>query len=296
MIPTTPTVTETVERYLHGWNAHDGEAVAASFADEGTYADPTLPDALPRAAIPGYVTALVTAFPDLVLAPGDVVVQGDRVCAPWRLQGTNTGPMPGLPRPTGRRCDLPGVDVLTVGPEGITSAVGYFDQKTFVEQLGLRALVVPGDAPPLRWGYSVRTELGRTQLPGALAMTTIEVRDGEEDELNARTGAVLEAVAGDPGFLGCVATNGSGRGHTFTAWASAESVGRAMAGARPHRDAMARVDDGLGVRGFTSIWVPYRLNPQWTRCPDCAGRVRFAAGAATATCSCGTRVHVSSYL
>jgi hypothetical protein len=43
---------------------------------------------------------------------------------------------PDLPEPTGRRCDVPGLDVMTVGPEGITSIVGYFDQKTFTDQLG----------------------------------------------------------------------------------------------------------------------------------------------------------------
>jgi hypothetical protein len=40
-----------------------------------------------------------------------------------------------VPQPTGGTCDLPGVDVITVGLGGIVSVVGYFDQKTFVEQL-----------------------------------------------------------------------------------------------------------------------------------------------------------------
>jgi steroid delta-isomerase-like uncharacterized protein len=137
MTSTTPTVTDTVRCYLHGWNDHDGEAVAATFAASGTYADPTLPAPLPKAAIADYVTGLTTAFPDLVFVTDEFIVDGDRVVIPWRMQGTNAGPMPGLPEPTGRRCDLPGVDVVTVGPHGIDSVVGYFDQKTFLEQLGL---------------------------------------------------------------------------------------------------------------------------------------------------------------
>ena len=133
----TTTAAETAERYLRGWNDHDGDAVTATFAESGTYADPTLPAPLPKAAIAGYVSGLTEAIPDLVFVADEFVVDGDRVVIPWRMQGTNAGPMPGLPEPTGRRCDLPGVDVVTVGPHGIDSVVGYFDQKTFLEQLGL---------------------------------------------------------------------------------------------------------------------------------------------------------------
>ncbi len=69
--------------------------------------------------------------------PGPLTAEDDRVVMPWRMHGTNTGPLPGVPEPTRRTCDLPGVDVITVGPDGILSVVGYFDQKTFAEQLGL---------------------------------------------------------------------------------------------------------------------------------------------------------------
>jgi steroid delta-isomerase-like uncharacterized protein len=141
---TTLTAVELAEQYLRGWNEHDGEAVAATFTDGGTYADPTLPEPLPKAAIAGFVSALVSALPDLVFISEDVVGEGPRAYLRWRLQGTNTGLLPGLPAPTGRRVDLPGVDVIEVGPDGITSLVGYFDQKTFLEQFGLRMDVVPG--------------------------------------------------------------------------------------------------------------------------------------------------------
>ncbi|WP_369253310.1 ester cyclase [Geodermatophilus amargosae] len=141
---TTLTAVELAEQYLRGWNEHDGEAVAALFADGGTYVDPTLPEPLPKAALAGYVTALVAAFPDLVFVMEDVVGEGSRAYVRWRLQGTNSGPMPGLPEPTGGSCDLPGIDVVEVGADGITSVVGFLDQKTFLEQLGLRMDVVPG--------------------------------------------------------------------------------------------------------------------------------------------------------
>ena len=64
-----------------------------------------------------------------------VVVAGDRLTMQWRMLGTHAGPLPGFPEPTGGRCDLPGVDVMTLGPDGIRSIVGYFDRQTLVEQL-----------------------------------------------------------------------------------------------------------------------------------------------------------------
>ena len=68
------------------------------------------------------------------------------VFVPWRLQGTFTGPLPGMPGPTGATFDLPAVDVITVGPEGIVSVVGYFDQKTYLEQLGLQVVIAAPEA------------------------------------------------------------------------------------------------------------------------------------------------------
>ncbi len=60
------------------------------------------------------------------------------------MRGTNDGaPLPGTAAPTGGTLDLPGVDVITTAGDRIIDVVGYFDQKTFLEQLGRRVLVVP---------------------------------------------------------------------------------------------------------------------------------------------------------
>lgn len=128
---------EVVEAYLQGWNDHDGEAVARQFAAGGTYVDPTLPGPLPGEDIKGYVDALVTGFPDLAFAAEAILADGNRAVLQWRMSGTNTGPLPGLPEPTGGTSDLPGIDVITVGSAGIISVVGYFDQITMLRQLGI---------------------------------------------------------------------------------------------------------------------------------------------------------------
>ncbi len=129
------TPVELVRAYLQAWNDHDGPAVVATLVEGGTYVDPTLPAPIGGQVLADYVAGLAAAFPDLRFDVGQLTAEGDRVVAQWRMHGTKTGPLPGVPQPTGGTCDLPGVDVITVGLGGIVSVVGYFDQKTFVEQL-----------------------------------------------------------------------------------------------------------------------------------------------------------------
>jgi steroid delta-isomerase-like uncharacterized protein len=132
-----PNAVAMAQAYMQAWNDHDGAAVVATFADGGTYVDPTLPGPVGGQALADYVAGLAAAFPDLSFEVGQLTAEDDRVVVPWRMHGTNTGPLPGVPEPTGGTCDLPGVDVITVGSGGLMSVVGYFDQKTFAEQLGL---------------------------------------------------------------------------------------------------------------------------------------------------------------
>ena len=92
-----------------------------------------------------YVAGLVAAFPDLAFAVKRISVDGDRQ------------------------------------PEGTASVVGFFNQKTFGEQLGLQALIVfrKGESP-LPFGMSVRSDPGNTAEPGALTMTSIDVYSDQE--------------------------------------------------------------------------------------------------------------------
>ncbi len=62
------------------------------------------------------------------------------VAAQWVMRGTNTGPFGGGPS-TGQSVALPGADFISVEGDKIRSVQGYFDQKTFVEQLGLQVIV-----------------------------------------------------------------------------------------------------------------------------------------------------------
>lgn len=284
------------EAYLAAWNDHDGTAVAALVT--GSYVDPTLSAPLRGADIAVMVDGLCAAFPDLRFEHVAALAEGDRLVLQWRMKGTNNGTaLPGAPAPTGGTIDLPGVDVITVEDGQIVDVVGFFDQKTFVEQLGLQALVAPKDTWPVSFGISNRIDLGRTAIPGGLSMTWIEVKDdAEQAELVERSTKIVTALASQPSFLGMQATTIGRRNLTLTLWTSPEAAAAALGRNSPHGEAMTRIEqEDFAVRGFTSIWQPHRINTQFVRCP-CGKYPSATDGSATVTCECGTVLDVQPYV
>ena len=284
MIPTQPTASSVVEAYAAAWNAHDGAAVAALVS--GGYVDPTLPAPVSGEVLAAVVDGLCAAFPDLHFETLGTFVDGSTTTFHWRMSGTNDGaPLPGAPAPTGGTIDLPGVDLITVDAGRIVDVVGFFDQKTFVEQLGLQTFVMPSDGWPVSFGTSTRIDLGNLTRPGGLTMTWIDVAEDEQSELIARTTDIVTALASDPAFIGFQATTVGTRNTTLALWTSPEAAEAALARATPHEEARRRMQSGFGRRGYTTFWQPYRLNAQFVRCA-CGAEV--ALDGPTTTCACGT--------
>lgn len=146
------------ETYFEGWNDHDPDTVVAQFAPNGTYFDPNLEEPLTGPEIGEYVAEVAAGFPDFRIEDRRVVTADEgTVVHEWTMHGTHSGTIDGLP-PTGNTLALDGVDVVTVSEDGITSVRGYFDQKTFAEQLGLTFPAVVGQVPTLAAG-AVKTLL-----------------------------------------------------------------------------------------------------------------------------------------
>ena len=284
------------EAYLAAWNDHDGTAVAALVT--GSYVDPTLSAPLRGADIAAMVDGLCAAFPDLRFEHVASLADGDRLVLQWRMKGTNNGTaLPGAPAPTGGTIDLPGVDVITVENGRLVDVTGFFDQKTFVEQLGLQALIAPKDTWPVSFGISNRIDLGRTSIPGGLSMTWIEVKDdAEQAELQERSRDIVTALASQPSFLGMQTTAIGRRNLTLTLWTSPEAAAAALGRNSPHSKAMTRLEqEDFAGRGFTSIWQPHRINTQFVRC-TCGKYPSAADGSATVTCECGIVLDVQPYI
>lgn len=285
---------EAAEAYFAAWNSHDGAAVARAVT--GTYVDPTLPAPIAGDDLAANVDGLCAAFPDLRFVHEGTFVDGETVTAQWRMQGTNDGAaLPGAPAPTNGTIDLRGIDVITTRDGAVVDVVGYFDQKTFVEQLGLQTLVMPSDEWPVSFGLATRVDIGHTTVPGAISFTWIEA--DEVDEIRDRTQEIVTVLASDPAFIGFRSASIGSRHVTLTLWTSPEAAEAALSRNGPHNEAMSRLWSGdLARGGFTSIWAPYRVNSQFTSCPECAGYVAIAPGESSGTCECGGTVEVGSYL
>lgn len=78
----------------------------------------------------------VAAFPDLRMAPEDVIAGGDKVVARVRATGTHRGAFMGL-SPTGRRVEVQFIDIIRFGADGrAREHWGVFDQLAMLQQLG----------------------------------------------------------------------------------------------------------------------------------------------------------------
>lgn len=89
-----------------------------------------------RAAFKKLVQTWRTAFPDLHEAVEFVLADGDRVMSRFRLTGTHTGPLYGVPG-TGKKVDIQGVDVARIQDGRIVEYFYHEDTLGMFRQLGV---------------------------------------------------------------------------------------------------------------------------------------------------------------
>jgi steroid delta-isomerase-like uncharacterized protein len=130
---------EVSDRYTDLINAHDAEAIAALYADDGVLSDPT-GEYRGREAIVEYWQGFFQTFPDISGRDEFEAESGDTAINEWSTSGTNEGPLEtpeGTIPATGKRVTLRGCDAMTVRGGRITSHRVYYDQLSFLGQLGL---------------------------------------------------------------------------------------------------------------------------------------------------------------
>ena len=269
------------QRYFDAWNAHDGDAIAATFADGGTYSDPVV-SKLDGRATAQYANGLFATFPDLTFDLSPIGLTGDGiVAAQWLMRGTNTAPFQGLP-PTGKEITVPGADFIRLGAEGIESVEGYFDTRALPEQLGLDVIVQPSAIGPFAFGTSAYAASGNGNVPGAFSLTVLEARsEDEKAEVRERSREIVQQLLAMPGFISWVGAVIGNRLYTITAWDSAEAV-KQLRKSDAHADAIRRFWADLGMGGQTGVWTVDHLNGRLVRCGGCGAMVRAAE-----TCNCG---------
>jgi predicted ester cyclase len=79
---------------------------------------------------------LFNSFPDLVIASGQPLIDGDRVAELAVLSGTDTGGFMGLP-PTGKHAQLPVVTLFTVHDHHFVDVRPIYDFTGLLVQIGV---------------------------------------------------------------------------------------------------------------------------------------------------------------
>jgi hypothetical protein len=235
------------------------------------------------------MAGLWAAFPDLSFEIASKGLAGDNlVAAQWIMHGTNTGSMMGLP-PTGKSVTVSGADFIRVAGGKIQTVDGYFDSRAVPEQLGLQVLIQPKELGPFAFGNANRAWTGRNAKPGAFSITVLEARSPAEIQaVERQSQGIVEEMLAMNGFLGFVGVTVGKRLMTITAWESSKDPRQLLAGGA-HAEAMkAFFGTDLAAGGFTSVWVPDRINARWVRCSSCHRMSDYERSAGT--CSCGKRL------
>ena len=276
-----------VEEYVAAWNRHDAAGLVATFAEGGTYRDPTTGGPLAGPAISGYAAGLWSAFPDLSFEIVTLAGGAGLVVAEWVMRGTNLGSALGLP-PTGKQLELPGVDVIRVADGAICSVVGYFDTRAFAEQLGLQAIVQPRSAGPFTFGTAIAVRTGKRARPGAFSITAIYPESDEQVEyIRTTSRQIAQEMQQMPGFIAWTGLSFEEIMMTVTAWERPEDIRLFMQNST-HRAAVQHHFNALGAAGtMVSSWVPEHLNVT-VRCTQCRRMVNYDR--VEGLCSCGARL------
>lgn len=259
---------DVAQTYFDAWNRRDPAAILATFAEGGTYSDP-IAAGLSGPALAATASGLFAAFPDLSFEIVSAAQTGEHsVAAQWLMRGTNTGVLAGSP-PTGKAVALPGADFITVEGDKIRAVQGYFDQKAYLEQLGLQVIAQPYAIGPIALGTGATMQVGKHTKPGAFSLTSIRVRSDEAQQLQEYSMPVLAQLAQMPGFISWTGLFANNCGYTITAWEDPESASQLL---RPgaHREAMqVFFGSEFAEGGMTSVWIPHHINALWVRCPAC---------------------------
>lgn len=113
--------------------------------DTAAIAEYCVPGSMFAGGLVGQITAMKTAFPDLHTSVDDIIADGDKVVVKVTTQGTNSGPLLGLPAfgrlehpvpPTGKTAMHTGIYIFKLSNGKIVSYAAELDQIGLLRQLG----------------------------------------------------------------------------------------------------------------------------------------------------------------
>lgn len=119
-----------------GFNQKDMSVFKDYFSP--TLTDHALPPGLP-AGLEGrtmFVSAFITAFPDIHIHVEDTVTEGDKLVTRWSAHGTHQGDLLGIP-PTGKEVSINGIAIDRFENSQSVEHWEIIDQLGLMQQLGV---------------------------------------------------------------------------------------------------------------------------------------------------------------
>jgi steroid delta-isomerase-like uncharacterized protein len=130
-------ITEYEQKWVNGLNRGDVSAADETFrTDCVIHINGSPQPNIGLAEFNEMVKGLLAAFPDLRFTIEDQVVVGDKVTTRWTAEGTNTGPLGGVPA-TGKRMRINGLILDRVVGDKVAERWEQWDQMGMMQQLGL---------------------------------------------------------------------------------------------------------------------------------------------------------------
>jgi steroid delta-isomerase-like uncharacterized protein len=138
-----------LDRYVERYNAGDLDGVMDLYAEDAVQLMPDGPFE-GRSTIRDRLARELDAFSDLAHRVVSYVEQGDAFADEWVFVGTHTGPVV-LPDgtevpPTGKRVEMPGMELCVVRDGKLVVDNLYYDNLAVLVQLGLVPRTVPAMA------------------------------------------------------------------------------------------------------------------------------------------------------
>ena len=125
-----------VERRRAAWAARDPAALAATYTETSVVASPTGGVLEGRAEIERVYRTWFSAFPDIVLEPDEVLIDGNRVVQIARLVGTHAGEFFGL-APTGRHVEVQLAVLMKIENDLVVEERRIYDFTGVLVQIGV---------------------------------------------------------------------------------------------------------------------------------------------------------------
>ena len=135
---------QLIARVYELLNARDLDAAFALYTSNYVYHGPGGQELRGRDGIRGLWAQFFTAFPDLHATVDEVIGEGDRWMVRWTIRGTHKGEFPGIAVPTGRRIELPVLELFRISDGQLAEAWDQYDRLHLLEQLG--AVPAPAEA------------------------------------------------------------------------------------------------------------------------------------------------------